>query len=118
MLTDQTQQTVDYQWSTVFEDGGISFYYNGTRIGYITAAEVNGTAQIRLYGSEIQVVAPSTSYAAEVTVTDDTVQIRAADIELYADNTIRYNGSSLYTGLISIDGQYLDVENGLIRSFS
>ena len=116
--TDQTQQTVDYQWSTVFEDGGISFYYNGTRIGYITAAEVNGTAQIRLYGSEIQVVAPSTSYAAEVTVTDDTVQIRAADIELYADNTIRYNGSSLYTGLISIDGQYLDVENGLIRSFS
>lgn len=116
--TDQTQQTVDYQWSTVFEDGGISFYYNGTRIGYITAAEVNGTAQIRLNGSEIQVVAPSTSYAAEVTVTDDTVQIRAADIELYADNTIRYNGSSLYTGLISIDGQYLDVENGLIRSFS
>lgn len=116
--TDQTQQTVDYQWSTVFEDGGISFYYNGTKIGHITAAEVNGTAQIRLNGSEIQVVAPSTSYAAEVTVTDDTVQIRAADIELYADNTIRYNGSSLYTGLISIDGQYLDVENGLIRSFS
>ena len=116
--TDQTQQTVDYQWSTVFEDGGISFYYNGTKIGYITAAEVNGNAQIRLYGSEIQVVAPSTSYDAEVTVTDDTVQIRAADIELYADNTIRYNGSALYTGLISIDGQYLDVENGLIRSFS
>ena len=116
--TDQTQQTVDYQWSTVFEDGGISFYYNGTKIGYITAAEVNGTAQIRLYGNEIQVVAPSTSYVAEVKVTDDTVQISAADIELYADNVIRYNGSALYTGLISIDGQYLDVENGLIRSFS
>jgi hypothetical protein len=73
---------------------------------------------VKTEAESIELYVPSSNYVSKVRLEDDTVNIEASDVNFLVDNAIRYNGSLLYTGLIPINGQYLDVENGLIRSFS
>jgi hypothetical protein len=116
--TDAGQQTVLRELETVFEQGMIAFYYDGQLIGTIGADKQFDVGMVKTEAESIELYVPSSNYVSKVRLEDDTVNIEASDVNFLVDNAIRYNGSLLYTGLIPINGQYLDVENGLIRSFS
>lgn len=114
----QPDESVYLERETVFEQGAITFYYNGQSIGTIKAEKPFDVGVVRTEADSIELYVPSSNYVSKVHLEDDTVNIEASDVNFLVDNAIRYNGNLLYTGLISINGQYLDVENGLIRSFS